>query len=176
MPDLKLVNILKSIKATDSKLTLDQKRQFLDAMEGFNDISDYIYRDTTTLKSIVQSMALIGKITENLVNENTAEGGWWDAQTVKRDMKVVQDSIKLFDTTAKEISSLQHRLESIFVDIGQKLERYFNIKSPQEHPEEGEIESSGNEDITAEPTRKPMPKITNKPVTPVKTNPNQKIQ
>ena len=42
-------------------------------------------------------------------------------------MKHLNDSVKLFEKTAKEISVLQQRLESSYEDIGSTLSKYYAI-------------------------------------------------
>ena len=46
---------------------------------------------------------------------------------LKKDVKEIQDSVKLFEKTAKEVSTLQHRLEAMYENIGGKLSRYYEI-------------------------------------------------
>jgi hypothetical protein len=134
--DLKLTSILKTIKKTDSELTNEQKRQFVKAVEAYNEIAPFVYRDSDTMKAITQSMLMIGRITEQLVTEKADE--WMDAQTVKKDVKAINDSAKQFEKTAQELIQLQHRLETIFEDVGMKLSRYFDIKELTVRPSEEE--------------------------------------
>lgn len=137
--DLKLTSILKTIKNSDAQLTNEQKRQFVKAVEAYNEIAPFVYRDPDTMKAISQSMLMIGRITEQLVTEKTDE--WMDLQTVKKDVKIITDSAKQFEKTAQEIMQLQHRLESIFEDVGLKLGKYFSIKElPISSSEETKID------------------------------------
>ena len=43
-------------------------------------------------------------------------------------MKQLGESFKVFEKTAKEISTLQQRLESAYEDIGNTLGKYYDIK------------------------------------------------
>ena len=130
--ELKLTSILKTIKKTDSELTNEQKRQFVKAVEAYNEIAPFVYRDADTMKAITQSMLMIARITEQLVSEKADD--WMDLQTVKKDVKSINDSAKQFEKTAQEIMQLQHRLESIFEDTGTKLNKYFLIKDVDINP------------------------------------------
>ena len=51
----------------------------------------------------------------------------FDGVTVKKDVKEISDSVKLFEKTAKEVGTLQHRLEAMYENIGSKLSRYYEI-------------------------------------------------
>ena len=58
-----------------------------------------------------------------------SEGDWFDGITVNRHMKGLNESYKVFEKTAQEISRLQERLSASYEDIGQGLSKYFG-----EHP------------------------------------------
>ena len=78
--------------------------------------------------------------------------GWFDGVTVKRDMKEVANSTKLFEKAAKEVSTLQQRLESIFEDLGNKLGKYYNINEAMDAvgKEDGDVDNDGDEDESDE--------------------------
>lgn len=136
--DLKLTNILRTIKQTDQQLSNEQKRSFVEAIESYNEIAPHIYRDADTMKAISKSLLMISRITETLVTEKTDD--WLDATTVKKDMKVINDSAKAFEKTAQEMMGLQHRLESIYEDMGLKISKYFSIKDLDKKPKGSEEE------------------------------------
>tara|TARA_R110002051_G_scaffold262899_1_gene322767 strand:- start:274 stop:621 length:348 start_codon:yes stop_codon:yes gene_type:complete len=78
--------------------------------------------------------------------------GWFDGVTVKRDMKEVGHSTKLFEKAAKELNTLQQRLESVFEDIGNKLGKYYNINEAMDAvgKEDGDVDNDGDEDESDE--------------------------
>ena len=118
--DLKLTSILKTIKNSDAQLTNEQKRQFVKAVEAYNEIAPFVYRDPDTMKAISQSMLMIGRITEQLVTEKTDE--WMDLQTVKKDVKIITDSAKQFEKTAQEIMQLQHIKGKFYISFAKLLQ------------------------------------------------------
>jgi hypothetical protein len=77
---------------------------------------------------------------------------WFDGVTVKRDMKEVAKSTQLFEKAAKELSTLQQRLESVFEDIGHKLGKYYDIHEGMDAvgKEDGDIDNDGDEDESDE--------------------------
>jgi hypothetical protein len=52
----------------------------------------------------------------------------FDAVTVKRHMKELSDKYSLFEKTAKEMHTLQQRLEASYDDIGLILNKYYDIQ------------------------------------------------
>lgn len=107
-----------------NNLTKESKKAFLEAVRKYNGYSESIYRNHN-LKEISQTVSALGKLAEKIaVNE---ADDWFDGITVKRDMKSLQDSVKIFEVSCKEMSQLQHRLESVYEEVGQKLGKYFEI-------------------------------------------------
>jgi DNA-binding transcriptional regulator GbsR (MarR family) len=114
-----------------NNLTKEHKKAFLEAVKRYNEYSDSIYRNHD-LKEISQNIGALGKLAEKIaVNE---QDDWFDGMTVKRDMKSLQDSVKVFEATCKEMSQLQHRLESMYEECGSKLGKYFEIGDKNEQP------------------------------------------
>ena len=54
-------------------------------------------------------------------------------------MKGLDGSMQLFEKTANEINTLQQRLESVYEDIGNVLNKYYKIN-------ENELDAVGHED------------------------------
>jgi len=107
-----------------TNLTKEAKKSFLEAVSRYNEYSKSIYREQN-LREISKTVSAIGKLAEKIaVNE---ADDWFDGMTVKRDMKSLQDSVKMFESSCKEMSQLQHRLESLYEEVGQKLGKYFEI-------------------------------------------------
>lgn len=129
---MNLLDIVKTITNPDTKLDRTQQQQFIDAVGSYNDLGVYIYRDTDKLKSITENLQAIVTLTEKLALQRTDE--WFDATTIKKDMKLMQGAVNDFEKTAKEIYGLQQRLESNFESVGQLLGKYFDIDEAQEEP------------------------------------------
>lgn len=112
-----------------NNLTKENKKAFLEAVKRFNEYSKSIYREHN-LKEVSKNICALGKLAEKIaVNE---ADDWFDGMTVKRDMKSLQDSVKMFEQTSKEMAQVQHRLESLYESIGTSLGKYFEIKDSVE--------------------------------------------
>jgi len=122
---MKLLDIVKTITDPDAPLNKDQKQKFIRAVATFNELGPYIYKDSEKLRQITENLKAIGTLTEKLAFQESDD--WFDQNTIKKDMKVLKDAISNFEKTAKEMYSMQQRLESEFEAVGGILSKYFEI-------------------------------------------------
>lgn len=122
------VDINTLVTDPSSNLTKEHKRAFLEACNKYNEYSESIYRNHD-LKEVSKTISAIGKLAEKIAL--TEVDDWFDSMTVKRDMKSLQESVKLFEQSCKEASQIQHRLESLYEECGSKIGKYFEIKSKE---------------------------------------------
>jgi hypothetical protein len=104
-------------------LTKQEKQQFLDQVKRFSEMNQSVYGngDLQTLIDRVKDMI-------NKAEQITTEAGdWFDNVTVKRHMKNLNDSYRVFEATAKEMTQLQQRLSAAYEDIAQGLSKYFDV-------------------------------------------------
>ena len=106
------------------RMTEDEKKQTLEAVSRFNEYSKSIYK-TQEISEMVDNIKTLAENASKMAIEETAD--WFDAVSVKRDTKAIGESVKVFESTFREISTLQQRLESVFEDIGSKLGKYYEI-------------------------------------------------
>lgn len=106
------------------KLSETQRKLVLDAVGKFNEFEQHIYRQKD-VREVVEAIKTISEFAGRLVLDETDD--WFDGVTVKKDVKEINDSVKLFEKTAKEVGVLQHRLEAMYENIGTKLGRYYEI-------------------------------------------------
>ena len=101
-----------------------QKRAFLEAIARFNEYGQSIYA-TDKLKETIGNISELVNTATNLTLKET--DNWFDNVSVKRDMKGLGESMKLFEKTAGEMATLQQRMESVYEDMGYKLGKYYEI-------------------------------------------------
>ena len=158
---MKLKQILKESnkEAFNRSLTSEEKKSIMDAVSKFNDFGAKVYK-TNEIKDMVEAIKNMTKGASTLALQET--GDWFDAVTVKRDMSEVNKSTKLFEKAAKELSTLQQRLESVFEDIGHKLGKYYDISEALDPvgKEDGDIDNDGDEDESDEYLAKKRAAIT----------------
>tara|TARA_A100001201_G_scaffold51449_1_gene51033 strand:- start:1001 stop:1687 length:687 start_codon:yes stop_codon:yes gene_type:complete len=158
---MKLKDILQESNkdAFNRSLTREEKRNIMDSIAKFNDFGAKVYK-THEISEMVEAIRELTKGASQLALQET--DGWFDAVTVKRDMKEVATSTKLFEKAAKELSTLQQRLESVFEDIGHKLGKYYDISEALDPvgKEDGDIDNDGDEDESDEYLAKKRAAIT----------------
>jgi hypothetical protein len=139
---------------TPRRMTEDERNVTLEAVANFNEYTQHIYK-TNEIKNMVENIRTLAENASRMAIEETAD--WFDVVSVKRDTKSIGESVKIFESTAKEIGTLQQRLESVFEDIGGKLSKYYEIKELNEEPkldpvgkEDGDIDNDGDQDASDE--------------------------
>jgi len=136
------------------RMTEEERNITLEAVANFNEYTQHIYK-TNEIKNMVENIRTLAENASRMAIEETAD--WFDVVSVKRDTKSIGESVKIFESTAKEIGTLQQRLESVFEDIGGKLGKYYEIKELNEEPkldpvgkEDGDIDNDGDQDASDE--------------------------
>jgi Asp-tRNA(Asn)/Glu-tRNA(Gln) amidotransferase A subunit family amidase len=113
------------------ELTDEIKQKFLEAVKSFNKYGESIYREAK-LKDTMEEICEIGKLAEKITLSETED--WFDGISVKKDMKNLNEDVKLFEKTCNEVNQLQQRLESCFESIGHQLNKYYEIQDHEEKP------------------------------------------
>ena len=121
----------------NKRMSEQEKKETLESVSRFNELGKNIYK-TQEISELVENIKTMAENASRMAIEETAD--WFDAVSVKRDTKAISESIKVFEGTFREISTLQQRLESVFEEIGGKLGKYYEIKELVEDHEEGHEE------------------------------------
>lgn len=144
---MKLRNMINESSDKPKRMTEEEKQKTLEAVSRFNELGKNVYK-TQEIKELVENIKMMAENASRMAIEETAD--WFDAVSVKRDTKAIADSVKVFENTFTEISTLQQRLESVFEDIGTKLGKYYEINEAMDAvgKEDGDIDNDGDEDET----------------------------
>lgn len=131
----------------ESKLAPEQKKTFIEAVAKFNEYGKSIYRESN-LKDIIETMERLSSGASKFIVDESED--WFDSITIKRDSKAIDNSANEFVKTANEMVGMQHRLESLYEDLGNKLGRYYEIAEAMDPvgKEDGDIDNDGDEDKT----------------------------
>tara|TARA_R110000851_G_scaffold110761_2_gene233672 strand:+ start:1579 stop:2055 length:477 start_codon:yes stop_codon:yes gene_type:complete len=119
-------HILNETKQEENYRKLDgkQRKLVLNAVNKFNKFEQHIYRQKD-VREVIEAIKTISEYAGRLALDETED--WFDGVTVKKDVKEISNSVKLFEKAAKEVGQLQHRIEALYEDIGGKLGRYYEI-------------------------------------------------
>lgn len=129
------------ILSDEQPVLAEEKEQLLNTVKEYNMFAESIYRKHS-LKEIVDKIKTVGRLTERVIYDTIDD--WYDKNTFKKDMKVLSEDVKLFEKTAMEVSQLQHRLESVYESIGNKLDKYFELQPDQQKTLEEEPMTQAN--------------------------------
>ena len=162
--DIRKWNKLQESTDRPQRMTEQEKKTTLEAVAKFNEYTQHVYK-TNELKEMIENIRTLAENASKMAIEETAD--WFDVVSVKRDTKSIGESVKIFEGTAKEIGTLQQRLESVFEDIGGKLGKYYEIKELNEDnldavgKEDGDIDNDGDEDSSDEYLAKKRAAVSN---------------
>ena len=121
---MKIRELLEALEREPVQLTSEQKKTFLEAVKNYSQLGESVY-GKGDLKELCERVKYMVEMAQEVT---LAEGDWFDGITVNRHMKGLNESYKVFEKTAQEISRLQERLSAAYEDIGQGLSKYFEIK------------------------------------------------
>jgi len=135
---MKLKKILRENKKEQMmrQLTREDKSAIMDSVSKFNSFGSKVYK-TNEIQDMVEAIKQLTTGASTLALQETDD--WFDGVTVKRDMKEVANSVKLFEKTAQEMTLMQQRLESVYEDMGHKLGKYYDIHEA----EKGDMDGDG---------------------------------
>lgn len=111
-------------KQEDPLLTPEQKREFIEQVSRFNEYGEAIYRQNN-LKEAYKNIKNVVEFASKHITEES--GDWFDQVTLGRHSKKLKESMKIFEKTVAESIKLQQRLESVYEEIGETLNRYYKI-------------------------------------------------
>ena len=105
------------------KLSKEEKRAFMEAVKNFSAMSESVY-GKGNLQELTER---VRDIVEKAQNIALQDEGWFDKMTINRHMKGLNESYKVFESTAKEMNQLQQRLSAAYEDIAEGLRKYYDV-------------------------------------------------
>ena len=102
--------------------------QVTEALKNYNKLGETLYQQQT-LKETAKSLSKIAEMAASHTLQETED--WFDKVTVSRNMKELTNHSKQFSKIAEEASSVQQRLAGLYEDMGNILNRYYEI--PETH-------------------------------------------
>ncbi len=129
---------------TEKEWTLEEKKAALELIGRFNEYGAHLRREHN-LMEIAHALSKITEAAEKFaIREVTeaSEDGWFDANTVKKNMDQLKKSSGEFSKLAKEAHTIQQRMEALFEDCGHLVSRYYEVNEVTEgvEPAKSKIE------------------------------------
>ena len=99
-------------------------KEVVEALKNYNRLGETLYQQQT-LKETAKSLSKIAEMAATHTVQETED--WFDKVTVTRNMKELTNHSKAFGKIAEEASSVQQRLSGLYEDMGNILNRYYDI-------------------------------------------------
>lgn len=109
----------------ERKFTPEEKKEYMEAIAKFNEYGKHIYRSNKLVETAKKIKKIVEFASKNIMDES---GDWFDKVILTRHSKKMNESLKMFEKTAEEMSRLQQRMEALYEEIGETLGKYYDIK------------------------------------------------
>lgn len=128
MQPLKLRSLIEGFMP-EKKWTVEEKKAALEAIGRYNEYGNHLRRQHN-LMEIAHTLANITEAAEKFTLSETE--GSFDSVTIKRNMQELRKVTDQFNKLAQEAHVVEQRMEALFEDGGNILERYFQINDINE--------------------------------------------
>ena len=144
MKDIKLAKIVEDYALTQERPAVD-KFQVIEAIKSYSRVGKQLYNNNGILDAAKQ-LAQMAESAQNHVLSETDD--WFDAVSVKRNMKELKGLTSHFKKTAVEANSVNQRLSALYEDMGNILNRYYDIEEALDPvgKEDDDVDNDGDED------------------------------
>ena len=144
MKDIKLAKIVEDYALTQERPAVD-KFQVIEAIKSYSIVGKQLYSNTGILDAAKQ-LAQMAESAQNHVLSETDD--WFDAVSVKRNMKELKGLTGQFKKTALEANNVNQRLSALYEDMGNILNRYYDIEEALDPvgKEDDDVDNDGDVD------------------------------
>jgi NADH dehydrogenase/NADH:ubiquinone oxidoreductase subunit G len=109
----------------DEGLSSEQKKLTSEKISKFGKYQKYIALEARDMNVAEDICNIVENASKYILNETD---DWFDAISVKRNLKEIKTLAKEFYKTASERQVYTQRMQSLYEDMGNILNRYFEIK------------------------------------------------
>jgi hypothetical protein len=111
-------------KFSDEGLSSDQKKLASEKISKFGKYQKFIALEARDMDVAEDICNIVENASKYILNETD---DWFDAMSVKRNLKEIKTLAKEFHKTASERQVYTQRMQSLYEDMGNILNRYFEI-------------------------------------------------
>ena len=148
--DIKLQELIKEFALENEKPKVD-KFKVTEAIRNYGRVGEALYKANGILEAAKQ-LSEMADAAQNHVLSETSD--WFDGVSVKRNMKELKGLTGQFKKTAVEANAVNQRLSALYEDMGNILNRYYEIDEDIEEgldpvgKEDGDVDNDGDTDDT----------------------------
>ena len=111
--------------------------EFMQEVKNFSRLGEMIYREGS-LRDVAKGLAELADKARVATLQETDD--WFDKVTINKNMKQLGAASSDFTKIAKEASSLQQRMESLYEDMGHILGRYYDLDEALDKVDPSKVE------------------------------------
>ena len=146
MKDIRLLGIVEDIGLglADDRPKVN-KHEVIEAIKNYSRVGKQLYNNNGIIDAAKQ-LAQMAESAQNHVLSETDD--WFDTVSVKRNMKELKGLTSHFKKTAVEANSVNQRLSALYEDMGNILNRYYDIEEALDPvgKEDDDVDNDGDED------------------------------
>ena len=146
MKDIRLLGIVEDIGLglADDRPKVN-KHEVIEAIKNYSKVGKQLYNNNGILDAAKQ-LAQMAESAQNHVLSETDD--WFDTVSVKRNMKELKGLTSHFKKTALEANNVNQRLSALYEDMGNILNRYYDIEEALDPvgKEDDDVDNDGDED------------------------------
>ena len=146
MKDIRLMGLIEDIGLglADDRPKVN-KHEVIEAIKSYSRVGKQLYNNNGIIDAAKQ-LAQMAESAQNHVLSETDD--WFDTVSVKRNMKELKGLTSHFKKTAVEANSVNQRLSALYEDMGNILNRYYDIEEALDPvgKEDDDVDNDGDSD------------------------------
>ena len=149
MKNIKLLGMVEDIAVRERDEQPINKFEVIEAVKNYQTIGRQLFKDNGIVE-VAKQLVGIAESAQNHVLSETDD--WFDAVSVKRNMKELKGMTSQFKKAALEDNAVNERLNALYEDMGNILNRYYDIEEAMDPvgKEDGDIDNDGDQDDSDE--------------------------
>ena len=149
MKNIKLLGMVEDIAVRERDEQPINKFEVIEAVKNYQTIGRQLFKDNGIVE-VAKQLVGIAESAQNHVLSETDD--WFDAVSVKRNMKELKGMTAQFKKAALEANAVNERLNALYEDMGNILNRYYDIEEAMDPvgKEDGDIDNDGDQDDSDE--------------------------
>ena len=142
--DIKLQELIKEFALENERPKVD-KFKVTEAIRNYGRVGEALYKTNGIIEAAKQLSEMADAAQTHVLSETS---DWFDSVSVKRNMKELKGLTGQFKKTAVEANSVNQRLSALYEDMGNILNRYYEIDEAMDPvgKEDGDIDNDGDTD------------------------------
>ena len=144
MKNISLMGMVEDIAVREERPQVN-KFEVIEAVRNYQTVGETLFKDNGIIE-VAKQLVSIAESAQNHVLSETDD--WFDAVSVKRNMKELKGLTSQFKKAALEANSVNERLNALYEDMGHILNRYYDIEEALDPvgKEDDDIDNDGDVD------------------------------